>query len=142
MPHIWPIPQIDYGSFKDIDETRAVALVTSGLAWNVVSDQLRLNVAWRVEPQSADEDYWTKLAEDLQGEVIYAVGGGLAVDTAKYLASHHDLPLICLPTALSVDAFLTGASGIRRNGAVYYIETRPPDRLLIDFNDDLPRSGG
>jgi glycerol-1-phosphate dehydrogenase [NAD(P)+] len=39
-----------------------------------------------------------------------------------------------LPTALSVDAFITAASGIRRNGCVYYIETKPPENVILDLD--------
>lgn len=39
--------------------------------------------------------------------MVYAVGGGLPADAAKYLAFNAGLPMICLPTALSVDAFVT-----------------------------------
>jgi glycerol-1-phosphate dehydrogenase [NAD(P)+] len=42
--------------------------------------------------------------------------------------------LVCLPTALSVDAFLTWASGVRHEGCVQYIETKPPDRLIVDVD--------
>jgi glycerol-1-phosphate dehydrogenase [NAD(P)+] len=42
--------------------------------------------------------------------------------------------LICLPSALSVDAFFTWASGIREDGCVYYQETKPPDTLIVDFD--------
>jgi glycerol-1-phosphate dehydrogenase [NAD(P)+] len=38
-----------------------------------------------------------------------------------------------LPTALSVDAFLTWASGIRVDGCVSYIETGCPETLIVDF---------
>ena len=55
------------------------------------------------------------------------MGGGLAADAAKYIARQLGLPMACLPTALSVDAFLTAASGIRRDGCVTYIETKPPE---------------
>jgi glycerol-1-phosphate dehydrogenase [NAD(P)+] len=39
-----------------------------------------------------------------------------------------------MPTALSVDAFLTAASGIRRDGCVHYILTKVPERLVLDFD--------
>jgi glycerol-1-phosphate dehydrogenase [NAD(P)+] len=32
-----------------------------------------------------------------------------------------------------VDAFITAASGIRREGSVYYIETKPPENLALDL---------
>jgi glycerol-1-phosphate dehydrogenase [NAD(P)+] len=39
-----------------------------------------------------------------------------------------------VPTALSVDAFITAASGIRKDGCVYYIETKPPENLVLDLD--------
>jgi glycerol-1-phosphate dehydrogenase [NAD(P)+] len=44
-----------------------------------------------------------------------------------------DMPLICIPSALSVDAFWTWASGVRHDGCVSYIEAIPPEILLLDF---------
>jgi glycerol-1-phosphate dehydrogenase [NAD(P)+] len=74
------------------------------------------------------------MIDDITGDVIYAVGGGLAVDAGKYLSVKTCLPLVCIPTVLSVDAFFTWASGVRRNGCVVYLDTRPPDRVIIDFD--------
>lgn len=133
MHSVWPIPKIDYLPFSDVHETRPVALVYSNPAWDAVKSRLKLPVVWQTEAREASEAVWMPLADQVQGEVIYAVGGGLTVDTAKYLAARRKLPLVCLPTALSVDAFLTWASGVRRDGCVYYIETRPPDHLVVDL---------
>lgn len=126
--HIWPIPKIQLRPFAEVEESRSVALVTSRFAWEAVKDRLRLPVVWREEPQEANQAQWDALAADLQGNVVYAVGGGLAVDAAKYLAAQRDLPLVCLPTALSVDAFFIWASGVRQDGCVRYLETKPPDQ--------------
>jgi glycerol-1-phosphate dehydrogenase [NAD(P)+] len=141
MNHIWSIPKIEFVPFADLEENRSVALVTSGPAWAAVKDRLDFPIVWQADVREATIQNWNAcLAEisNLQSpisplQVVYAVGGGLAVDAAKYLALKLNLPLICLPTALSVDAFLTWASGIRQEGCVTYIETRPPDRLVIDF---------
>lgn len=35
--------------------------------------------------------------ENFKGEVIYAVGGGLAVDAVKYIAIKQGLEIVCLP---------------------------------------------
>ncbi len=58
----------------------------------------------------------------------------MTADAAKYFAAKHDLPLVVIPTALSVDAFITAASGIRKDGCVYYIDTKPPEDLILDLD--------
>ena len=137
-PHIYPLPQIDYHPFAEIDEDRPVALVTSGPAWGAVRSQVRLPIAWQADVQAATIAYWDRLLAQIDHlaaplEVVYAVGGGLAVDAAKYLAAQRNLPLVCLPTALSVDAFFTWASGYREAGCVRYLETKPPEQVIIDL---------
>jgi glycerol-1-phosphate dehydrogenase [NAD(P)+] len=119
--------------FAEIEERREVALVTNRPAWNAVQERLRLPIVWQAEVVEATEAHWQTLADSLQGEVVYAVGGGLTADAAKYIAAKKNLPLVCLPTALSVDAGLTWASGVREGGCVRYLPTKPPDLLIVDF---------
>ena len=132
MTRIWPIPQIEMMPFEEVMEKREVALVTNQEVWSVVGRKLKLSVVWNTEVKEATESAWKAIETGLRGDVIYAVGGGLIVDTAKYLAARRGLPLVCLPTALSVDAFLTCASGVREDGCVKYIETKCPERLVFD----------
>jgi len=142
MQLIWPLPKIEFIPWSQIEEKREVTLLTSGPAWLAVKDRLKLPIIWQSEITQATEADWWRYLGQVRGEVIYSVGGGLTVDAAKYLASRLDLPLICLPTALSADAFLTPASGIRDSGCVHYIETKPPDLLCVDFRvlADAPSS--
>ncbi len=131
---IWPISKIEFTPFPEIQETRPVALVTSAPAWQAVSPKLHLPIVWQTDVVEATVENWDGLRKDFRGEVVYAVGGGLTADAAKYMALKANLPLVCLPTALSVDAFLTWASGIRQEGCVRYIETKTPERLLVDLD--------
>jgi glycerol-1-phosphate dehydrogenase [NAD(P)+] len=134
VQHIWNLPRVEYRPFNEIEDSRDVAVVYSKAAYEAVKGRLAgLNIVAEVEPLAAELAAWDDLLSQINGDVIYAVGGGLAVDAAKYMAIKRDLPLVSLPTALSVDAFLTWASGIRRDGCVYYIETKPPEHLIIDF---------
>jgi glycerol-1-phosphate dehydrogenase [NAD(P)+] len=134
LKRIWHLPLIDFQPFTEIEEPRPVAIITSGPAWESVKDCLHLPVTWHAEVTEATLAHWDLIGAGLQDEVIYAVGGGLVADAAKYLAAKYHLPLVCLPTALSVDAFFTWASGVHQEGIVHYVETRPPDRLLIDLD--------
>jgi glycerol-1-phosphate dehydrogenase [NAD(P)+] len=138
MRQIWNLPKVDLLPFTDIEEKRPVLMVTSGPAWNAVKYNLRgLNITNMIEVTEATTEYWDNCQskiENQNSEIIYAVGGGLTADAAKYFAVKLNLPLVVLPTALSVDAFITAASGIRKDGCVYYIETKVPETLILDLD--------
>lgn len=131
---IWNLPIIEYRPFSTIEEKRDVAVVMSEPAWTAVSSQLNLPIISIVEATEATLAHWDTLAANLHGDVIYAVGGGLAVDAAKQIAVQQNKPLVSLPTVLSVDAFLTWASGYRQDGCVRYVETKPPDKVIVDLD--------
>lgn len=137
MNKIPNLPLVDLTPFVDIDENRPALLVTSAPAWNAVKGQLRgLKAAATIEVTEATTDHWDSLLSShahTRFDIVYAVGGGLTADAAKYLATKLDLPLTVMPTALSVDAFITAASGIRRDGCVYYIPTKVPENIILDF---------
>ncbi len=137
MKKIWNLPLTHLMPFSEIDEKRPVLLVTSTPSWEAVKAKLHLPILEHVEPIEASIEHWDAIhasIENPETEAVYAVGGGLVADAAKYLALKLNLPLVVLPTALSVDAFLTSASGFRRDGCVYYIETRPPEALILDLD--------
>jgi glycerol-1-phosphate dehydrogenase [NAD(P)+] len=119
---------------REVEEKRPVALVTSAPAWKAVHNELHLPIAWQTEVFEATTENWDDISTGFEGEVVYSVGGGLTADAAKYFAAKHDLPLVVIPTALSVDAFITAASGIRKGGCVYYIDTKPPENLILDLD--------
>jgi glycerol-1-phosphate dehydrogenase [NAD(P)+] len=123
--------------FSEVDDKRPALLVTSAPAWNAVKDMLSgLNIAAAIEVTQATTENWDSLLtmDDGLSSIVYAVGGGLTADAGKYFAAKLGLPLTVLPTALSVDAFITAASGIRRAGCVYYIETKVPENLILDLD--------
>lgn len=134
IKHVWPIPRIEYTPWGEIVEPRRVAVVCNRAAFDAVKSRINFNLAWKMEVTEATTESWRNSMENFAGEVVYAIGGGLAADAAKFVSIERGLPLVCLPTALSVDAFFTWASGIRGEGCVRYIETKPPDRLIVDFD--------
>ena len=137
MKKIWNLPVVHLKPFSEVDEKRPVLLVTSTPAWNAVKNKLHFNIVSQIEVAEANTEHWDNLhvsIEKSKHEIVYAVGGGLAADAAKYFAVKLNLPLVVLPTALSVDAFITAASGIRRDGCVFYVETKPPENLILDLD--------
>jgi glycerol dehydrogenase-like iron-containing ADH family enzyme len=65
---------------------------------------------------------------------IVGLGGGQALDVAKYFAWRRNLPLFQMPTALSVNAVYGQRSGVRENGRVIYRGFAVPECVYIDFD--------
>ena len=65
---------------------------------------------------------------------IIGLGGGQALDVAKYFAWRRNLPLFQAPTALSVNAVYSHRSGVRENGKVIYRGYAVPECVFIDYD--------
>ena len=70
------------------------------------------------------------------GEVraIVGLGGGQALDVAKYFAWRLNLPLFQAPTALSVNAVYGQRAGVRIDGNVVYRGWAVPQAIYIDYD--------
>lgn len=135
MTTIWYLPRIEIADVGTITETRPAALLTGKGAWEAVGQHLKLPLVIQAEPHKADHDFFKSLAKDLppQVEVIYAVGGGLVSDAAKYIGWVNKLPVVTIPTALSVDGFFTALVAVREGGSVHYVTTGPAEKIIIDW---------
>ena len=136
MTTIWQLPRIDFQALHDIKETRPTALLTGKTTWEVVGSSFELPLVVMAEPQSANRDFMDSMAEGLppQVEVVYSVGGGLVADVAKYVGWKRGLPVVVIPTALSVDGFFTPIVAVRQDGAVHYQTTGAASRVIIDWD--------
>ncbi|MDA1193544.1 MAG: iron-containing alcohol dehydrogenase [Candidatus Poribacteria bacterium] len=128
-------PVIQYRPFRLIEDTREAVVVTTAKAWDSAAPKLNgLNVASRLIVEEATEHHFKQLSKSAVGEVVYSVGAGLAADAAKWVASSRNLPLVMLPTAITVDAFFTGVSGVRQDGCARRVPTTVANTVIIDFD--------
>lgn len=136
MTTIWNLPRIEIRSLSEIKEPRPTALLTGRTAWGRVSSYLELPLVVQAEPTNARRGYMDKLADGLpeQAEVVYGVGGGLVADVAKYIGWRRGLPVVLVPTVLSVDGFFTALVAVREEGTVGYEHTGPVGRVVIDWD--------
>ena len=70
---------------------------------------------------------------------IVGIGGGSALDMAKYVAWRRNQPCYLVPSITSVDAFVTKSVAVREAGNVCYIGFVIPEQVYIDY--DLIRQG-
>lgn len=77
------------------------------------------------------------LEADLAGlngvAAVVGLGGGQAIDCAKYVAWRKRLPLYQFPTSLSVDAVFGHRAGVRENRRVRYLGWAVPETVYIDY---------
>ena len=80
-------------------------------------------------------------------ESVIGLGGGQALDVAKYVAWKRRLPLFQVPTAMSVNAAWGQRAAVRVDGVVRYVGYAVPEAVYVDFDvvrsapTDLNRSG-
>ena len=67
------------------------------------------------------------------GSVI-GIGGGQALDVAKFFAWSKRLPLFQVPTAMTVNAAFGHRAGLRVDGIVRYLGWAVPQAVYVDFD--------
>jgi glycerol-1-phosphate dehydrogenase [NAD(P)+] len=88
-----------------------------------------------VEASDLDESRLQSLLDVLPPvDRVVGVGGGVVMDTAKYLAWRRDAPLLLAPTIISVDASVTHTIALRRGGRVEYVGFVVADAIVADLD--------
>ena len=65
---------------------------------------------------------------------VVGLGGGQAIDVAKFFAWRRRLPLFQVPTAMTVNAPFGHRAGLRRQGIVRYLGWAVPEAVYVDFD--------
>ncbi len=102
----------------------SVTLAAEIEAWNMDVAHLAATV---------DQLRTTVPVELLAESTVVGLGGGTALDTAKYVAWSTGRPLVQVPSITSVDAGFTDAIGVRDAGRVRYIGTVIPEVVVLDL---------
>jgi glycerol-1-phosphate dehydrogenase [NAD(P)+] len=65
---------------------------------------------------------------------VIGLGGGQAVDVAKWIAWRRRLPLFQVPTSMTVNAPFGHRAGLRVDGIVRYLGWAVPEAVYVDFD--------
>ena len=92
--------------------------------------ECRVYYAESLEQTDLERDI--RAMDDIQA--VVGLGGGQALDVAKYVAWRRRLPLFQAPTALSVNAVYGQRAGVRVGGNVVYRGWAVPETVYIDYD--------
>lgn len=91
------------------------------------------HLAQRIEfVDSTARDEVSRRFDDVEASIVYGIGGGQAIDIAKYVGARRQCKVVAIPTIISVDAFLVSDTALRDGGRVVYVPTKKPDELIIE----------
>ena len=120
-------------------ELGTYVVTTMEIPWNIIKNDIGKSPEKVINVTSVEKQWIEDQTKELtEFDTIVGIGGGMAIDVAKYISWKLNKKLVSIPTILSVDAFTTPAAGVRVNHDVEYLGIASPDPLIIDY--DLLRS--
>jgi glycerol-1-phosphate dehydrogenase [NAD(P)+] len=129
------MPDFVYGSVDGVGESIGrYAVFTMEVPWDLVKNRIGGTPCSITFVKSLDREYLDRLVRELPiVDIVIGVGGGVAVDCAKYFAWKRERPLVLVPTIVSVDAYVTQEIAVRDHGVVKYTGHVIPSKIVIDY---------
>jgi glycerol dehydrogenase-like iron-containing ADH family enzyme len=113
---------------------RPYLVVTMEDLWPTFEGRLGENLGALHLVRTLDVVALERAADELPAvSAIIGLGGGQAIDVAKFFAWRRRLPLFQVPTAMSVNAPFGQRAGLRQEGIVRYLGWAVPEAVYVDF---------
>ncbi|MGH6960152.1 MAG: iron-containing alcohol dehydrogenase, partial [Dongiaceae bacterium] len=109
-------------------------VVTQPEPWEILRKRFGGEPAALVMAESLERAQLEKLVKELpDASCVIGIGGGTAMDTAKWLHWRRKLKLFQIPSLPSVNACFTHMTAIRENDGVHYYGDAIPEMVFVDY---------
>lgn len=123
-------------------------VVTDPAVWEWMAPSFGATPVTVIEAEDLGPAHLDRLAAGIPDDVtIIGIGGGVAMDVAKWIHWRRQRPLVQIPTLPSVNACFTRMTALREDGKVRYEGDAVPDLVIVDFDifqgapKDMVRAG-
>lgn len=115
-------------------EFRDALVVTMDVPWNAVRKRLDVEEAAPLMVETMERETVEATEQKLPPvDTVVGLGGGMALDMAKYVAWKRGARLILVPSIMSVDACVTRSVAIREGRRVRYVGDVRPEVVVVDY---------
>jgi len=102
--------------------------------WASLAPDFGVEPAALIMVESLDRAYLDSLVRDLPPGPVLGIGGGSAMDAAKWVHYHGQRPLWQVPSLPSVNACFTHMVAVRDATGVHYSADAIPEMVFVDFD--------
>lgn len=133
----WKPPKISFGYNcvrKVTNYAKKFVIITSDPPWNFIEKDLEVTPTDVIFAKETSRTELRLLTKEIPSvEWVIGIGGGVVMDTAKYVALKADTALIQIPTIISNDAWISDPVAFRDNWKIHYEGHIFPDEIVFDF---------
>ncbi|MHC4435467.1 MAG: iron-containing alcohol dehydrogenase, partial [Planctomycetota bacterium] len=124
-----PVPQFGHHLVEDLssDDLGSCVVYSQQVPCKLYGNRLKTGPAKTVLVDEVSlESLDGLLIDSVDFDTVVAFGGGLAIDSAKFVAWKTGKPFVAIPTVVSADVSVCRAIAVRDNWRVRYIGDKMP----------------